>query len=121
MYRDLVGPPPEPVWRPAYSHFVPGGHLDHVYCSSLRAGKSLKSAFEMAPFTREARRKIVTTYLPTAREDEDGGRASLYVMRIERLAGEYAGATERAEIAVEDLPSMPEPNRRAPSEYNCPR
>jgi hypothetical protein len=104
LYVELHGPPPPPRWVivrrhiQAFprTHFHPRAH-SLLFCSDL-----LATALRSGPFTGDAKREAIRTFLSVA-QGQNPGEASAYAERVE-LVSEWYGRGEDEPIGVEDLP-----------------
>ncbi len=104
-YRDVVGPPPEPVWQTA------GGGKPGLSVSRLYLGETAASAVDTVSmslaagdFTVRAKRTAVLTFLQLLQTDKDYHRASQYADSINDLVSENGRA---GPLTEEQLPKAP--------------
>jgi hypothetical protein len=104
-YREVVGPPPEPVWRTAGGG-KPGLSINHLYFGETAASAvdTVSMSLAAGNFTAKAKRTAVLTFLQLLQTDEDYHRASQYADSINDLVCEN-GRT--GAIGEEELPNVP--------------
>jgi hypothetical protein len=112
-YRDLIGEPPEPVWRRVNTFSLGTHHSPHyTYHGSFADANTLETALNLPVLTDEARAAAIETFFKRLQSDDSYFEASRYANRVLRVAVE-AWDTNRV-IRPGDLPrdEAPESKQR---------
>lgn len=108
-YRELVGEPPESLWRTAFSFSPSWSKYSPQYSHGRSAvgAHELTEALQKVRFADDAKKTVIVSYFDLVQKDDDGHRARDYAIAVLGLACEVA---ERGNAVIEtaQLPPLPE-------------
>ncbi len=108
LYCELFPDRPQPVWRlvKTQSRGFAGVHALRLYRGSVMAANSLIGCFRETPFSEDAKREVVRTFLSLLHAEQSSYRAKEYAWDVCALAGQRT--VSGGEVQVSDLPPPPE-------------